>query len=535
MKRIIVLVLILSIPSSGISQQLASNSRLLVNEQLSLKDGISLTSASFAKVPSPMEFEEFLDEYKMTKKFYEMEANVLGFGTYTSKTVVSVGIGATSLLGVPPPIAALGGVVAADAIQMLGDKIESQLFSALNAQFENGLLLYRATHSQREIEMLTGQSTEEVYRAVYGSSKIFSLQNEFELKDQEKEDYQKFVLQVLADKVAKIEWSEFARNKETRDLGLEIADLEMEISKNGKKLKGLTRLYREFVVGTYSHISQVDKNTVEVLKDTRELILRSQNLSADIQQNRDQVEFIQEFFYGKMTSEEQLKALERGWLPSLQGADRSKSIEMLQKRSQIEEIWGNVDKAFSALPLLARTLRLDPETIQGIDKSSMLVRSGISIASSLASQNYFSAAMSFLGLVGGLFGPKHDPDKPARMRHDQIMRAFGTVIENQELIYSGIKSLAEGQKQIFEVQKATFEGLVKVSRQITELHLDMQKRLNGIKAYEVRNIELARSLLLQDVSSCFGFLKKSEGDLGKTLLVSKLKGLDQLTQHFRFY
>lgn len=212
------------------------------------------------------------------------------------------------------------------------------------------------------------------------------------------------------------------------------------------------------------------------------------------------VEFLQDFFFNKMTPEEKINALKLGMVPGIpdskQRQDLIQKISLYQKQQQlVSSIQGYLEGA-SEIVSFAKTLGLNPKLADGLSKGIAIAAGAFNAAASIMSGNYIGAISAVAGVIG-IGGPD-----VAAERHKEIMEALGKIYEKLDVIEQKIDELRKGQQIILENQKKTFDALVSISKQIDKNQEEVRTKLEQIHQDIIYDRGLITNYVRTGYTSC---------------------------------
>lgn len=212
------------------------------------------------------------------------------------------------------------------------------------------------------------------------------------------------------------------------------------------------------------------------------------------------VEFLQDFFFSRMSPDEKINALKLGMagrnLDPQQRQDMIQKISLYQKQQQlVNDIQGYLQGA-TAIVGLARGLGLDPKLAAGLSKGIAIAAGAFNAAASIMSGNYIGAISAVAGLIG-IGGPD-----VAAERHKEIMEALETIYKKIDIVEQKIDTLISRQIIILQNQKKTYDALIAISKQIDQNQNELRLKLEQIHRDIIYNRNLLTNYVKTQYTNC---------------------------------
>lgn len=158
--------------------------------------------------------------------------------------------------------------------------------------------------------------------------------------------------------------------------------------------------------------------------------------------------FIKFFLYGNASGSQQVEALKTGIFDK-------KTAELLLPQAELKAASEDLNQKIRALATIGgfaanilESLDVSPSVVKAIDAGIGVADAVGGVFSGFASGGLFGAALGlFDGLNSLLFGGG------GAKRHEQVMKAFDQVVQNQQEIYKAVAQVAATQNQIIDNQK----------------------------------------------------------------------------------
>ena len=249
--------------------------------------------------------------------------------------------------------------------------------------------------------------------------------------------------------------------------------------------------------------------------------------------------FLSQFLFSRMNTAEQRAAIEGGVIEGIPEKDRLEQLtklDSISKREKLERDLGELLNGAQALIHLGQTFGVKPQVISEAQRIVSLTSSATSVAGALATGNWLEAANE----IGRLFG-MNAPDV-GQSRHREVMNALGALSEGQEALYEGQQVLLshaqasiELEKQILENQGRTLQGLVNLSEQIQEGHLQVLKQIDYLRQDARISQGMMREIGLEKFRGCARFLQSREQVSGYIRFKQAFANSQARRAHFNEY
>ena len=281
--------------------------------------------------------------------------------------------------------------------------------------------------------------------------------------------------------------------------GIKDSQQDQHIKNNSENLVKLTTGFIEFQKETGKQIGVLLENQKEIVTFVDEEISKVRSelyvMNNGLQKVTMINQFMADYLYSKMSTQEQIQALEKG----VYGDPSSKEVqdllqekETLLKKEEFQQDIKTVLNYANSIAIIGERVGLDPkisqEIISGIDKTQKINAAFEAFANS----NYIGAALALTGVFG-----KGGID-PAAERHSQMMK----VLQQMDMKLDKVISL----------QQQTIEMISQVSKQIQESTI-LLSRLSYENKYILLGInETLQGILNKDFNSCIAIKKIIEED-----------------------
>lgn len=173
-------------------------------------------------------------------------------------------------------------------------------------------------------------------------------------------------------------------------------------------------------------------------------------------QNAQDIGFMQELMWGKLSNKEKLAALDHGFMRDMYPQKRENLRKALGKAASAETLMETVDTAINYAGGGAAVLKKLGFPINQIEfnKNIQTAKAGTSVVTNLMIGNYMGALMA----AGGLFGSDNSPDI-GEVRHLQLMAKLDEIIELQKKILDAVNQLSRQVAQSTEQIMDKLAGL----------------------------------------------------------------------------
>ena len=237
-----------------------------------------------------------------------------------------------------------------------------------------------------------------------------------------------------------------------------------------KQVAHLSKTFADFTRDTDEKFVKLNNTMNDVVADLKDVNDRVQLNTTDIARNTEDIAFLQDAMYGKMSRSEQRAFLEAGALDSRlspeEKAHRLDLAKKAEKREELVEDLGNFVDGAGAMMKIASNLGVEvpPEVRDTVNKGTQVASAVLAFSTG----NYLGAVVA----VSGLFGGGGGPDRAA-VRHQQVMAQLANLragIEDlkrgQDEIKGMIAQLDENDRKIMQNQRAPDEAVVDLSEQV---------------------------------------------------------------------
>lgn len=280
------------------------------------------------------------------------------------------------------------------------------------------------------------------------------------------------------------------------NLSSDIEQSKTELFKLGKTLK-------VFAINTQKSLESIAQAQQSITRQIESLTMESQLQGSKLQEMSDDISFIKEFAFSRMTAREQLNAFKREAMKAEMTAEIRSKIALLEDKVAFEEGYKSYYQGAQNLLTIASNLGVNAGTLKGIAEGIEKVdrlKNGIE---NIVQGQYLAGVAS----LSGLFGGRSAEDA----KHKEILQKLNLVLENQKIISDQIA-------QSFELQ---MEALGKLSNQIrlsTEL---LYSKMDKVHSDVLTNRIILNQILSSNLKSC----KVAAENIQKRTLLSSFSNL----------
>lgn len=278
------------------------------------------------------------------------------------------------------------------------------------------------------------------------------------------------------------------------------AALQKDIDENRTQLTKLS--------GTFAIYAKTNQRQMQTIIQTQEEVLTGmRDLRRDVGSLNQQMGFVNDFMFSRMTTKEQLSALNRGMFPELKGKEREaleKRIELVKKRENFEKATTDFFNGANTLIGIASGLGLNKKFVA---KATRAVEVGSKVASAVGSimKGGLGGFLNAGGAIFSLFGGR---PSAAERRHKQIMGKLDNIIESQNKLREGINTIIELQAHVLKGQQRIMEGIIQLSQQLESEFERVRKDIRDLRTDVLDGTELLLALMgLGSSTNCDVFVK----------------------------
>lgn len=282
------------------------------------------------------------------------------------------------------------------------------------------------------------------------------------------------------------------------------------IAQNAQDITKTNQVLVRYQKRTDDRIQNIKDLTSEINSDIQsihESAMKTEAGLTDAHRKLDRIQtdlgFTQEFMFGQMPPEEQLRALNRGFFPEMPMAERAaleKKIQLVKKKQQLSNVMSQTLGSAQDVIDIAKTIGLNGKFIsqlqEGVERGSKIA-SGIN---SLVNQNYLGAMKDF---AGAIFGSGPDIGE---IRHQEVMKSLKELAEGQEMIFNQQKVMIENQIKIYDAISHVSKQIESLAERIQADHAKVISSIDALHQAVLVNRQMILRQLTKDLRRCETFL-----------------------------
>lgn len=429
----------------------------------------------------PEAVEAILSQYEIAKsgKLYPYNPDILQKGVDLAEFAIEVG--SEFVPGGPLKKALIG---AGTKVLVAGSNAAiSQLRAELKAQALGELEANLSRLNEAELDKFRNAHSftpRDYYKAAYGVD-ISTMDVQLSQID---EDARPFVVN------ARLEALETSMTAGLVNLDLKTNRLESQVKDIETNVKGLAAGLSALARETQRSLRDIQKNQQDIEVGIRQLTVATE-------QNTKDIAFVQEFMFGKMTTEEQLSALKGGMFRGMSQKDRAElttKIELVQKRENLVKAFGTALQGADLAINVAAKFGVNPKVLGKISKGVQVGSAALNTFTSIVSGNYLGAATALFSVFGG------GGVDAGQMRHEEVMAALQGIKDD-------LNDLKVGQQEIMRSQQEIYRAVIDLSNLVIETHEKQMLNIDRARNEILFNRGLLVELIQKDVEHCHRFLK----------------------------
>jgi hypothetical protein len=283
-------------------------------------------------------------------------------------------------------------------------------------------------------------------------------------------------------------------------------------------------------ISFYKFADANNKRLDTIIQTQNEIKTQLEDINTRVGKTEKGVEFLQEYFFGRMSPGEQINALKLGMVP---GISESKRNELIQKISLYEKqqklnktIRGYLEGAAEVVSI-ARKFGLDEKIAAKLNAGISIGTNAFKAFTAFQSGNFLGAISAVADIFG--FG---GPDVAAE-RHKEIMDALANIYQKLDIIEQKIDFLIKGQEQILKNQQQTFEALITISKQIDANQKEVREKLEAIHKDIIYDRQLLNNYVITKYTNCYRMIVNDPTSTKPDTLINteinKFPAYDELT------
>jgi hypothetical protein len=277
---------------------------------------------------------------------------------------------------------------------------------------------------------------------------------------------------------------------------------EKAIAHHAQQIGGIARTLNEFRQETQSALGDIREQQTDLNN-------RVMAMAEDVSKTHQDVQFLQKFLFEKMNPSEQLAALRGGMFAGMPKEERARltaKSEILEKRQALVTAVATFGDGAASVARIATRLHVDENVVSAVKNGSEIAKvAQVAVTGFMTGgMGYLAAADAVTGLVFG-----NGPD-PGAQRHAEIVSALNEIKQGIKEIEGMLFQMSKQLDQIMQAQKATYDAIIAVSKQIQDDHREVMLELARIREDLVPIAATVDQILSTDIMACATFQKRLE-------------------------
>jgi archaellum component FlaC len=228
------------------------------------------------------------------------------------------------------------------------------------------------------------------------------------------------------------------------------------------------------VAGTLAGFQKETANALD------EIASDQKQIANDLAETRDDVDFVKEYLFDRMTATEQLEALKARRAPAMTEQEQAafiKKTTLVARREALVNKINDYSNGAAQVAKLAQNLGVDPNIVNVLNKGAEIGNAATAIIAGIAGGplGYVSAANAVFGLMSG------GGDDGSAARHTQIMNMLNKIAGGIEAIQDKLEVMARQLNVIQELQEQTLTAVMDLAARTEKIRLETFEKL-----FEVR-------------------------------------------------
>lgn len=291
-----------------------------------------------------------------------------------------------------------------------------------------------------------------------------------------------------------------------------------EIDRNRSNIVGLARTFANFARETKDRLDKMQETQTQIQSGVEQL-------NQKVGQTQKDIEFLQQFMFGKMTPAEQINALQQGIFPSMPESERQgllNKIALEKKRQEFNQHVSDYLNGAGQVLNIARKFGVAGPFIEKAEQVVNIAANAFNAFTAFSSGN-FLAGVGALANIFGIGGRDI-----AAERHEELKKMLGAVYEQVNLIDRKIDALLKGQETIIKNQQLIFQSIQQLSEQVQSNHRQVMDKLQEIHGDLLYNRALQRAEIEAEYELCRRFIVNNQGKK----IIDTAKGLYPTHEQF---
>lgn len=320
--------------------------------------------------------------------------------------------------------------------------------------------------------------------------------------------------------------------------GEEIENLDLDV----KILWGSSQKLWEMAEETNRKVERIGENITIINKHLNSLNHKVSNNSKDILKNKEDIDYLQSFLFGKMSPSERKEALNNGFfsgMPLEKRKELEEKINLEDRHQQVIDDMKSYINTAGQLLNIANNLGFKGEFASDLGKA---VQAGQYLVEGIAALNtpngWLAATSSFSNILG--IGKSGDA---AGKRQEQLVSMLNQVLRNQQIMNTKLDQILENQGKMLENQVKIYSAIVELSVQTQENYRNLMTAINQLNTDVMINREGINELLNYDYTQCWDILRARTEQTSKQPIENLINlvgavnlfsfnGYEEITQHY---
>lgn len=284
------------------------------------------------------------------------------------------------------------------------------------------------------------------------------------------------------------------------------ANQDVLIARNSASILAVSQTLDTFMIETNNSINELIRANVEIEKSITELQKISRNNSQRIEENAEDIRFLESFAFSQMSPDQQIEMLEKGKIVADETRRNTliKEIEIAKEQKKIQEtISKYISNTTNALKI-ASNLGIKDPLLEDIANAAGYAQAGLSVFTDITMngpQGYFNAAVTMSSLFGGgSSGPSAE-----EQRHEQVMGMLNRLAQGQQEIIQRLDVIDQKIDNLLNLNITIINKIDKLSSTIQNNQRDLMTKLDDIHMSVYLNSRMLQDIADEDLKQCSSF------------------------------
>lgn len=283
-------------------------------------------------------------------------------------------------------------------------------------------------------------------------------------------------------------------------------NLQAQIYIQSAQVRNVVRTLTNLETETGKRLDSLSHSMIKFQNSLQSLNSTMGKIDLKIDSLTDDVSFIKDYAFSKMTPKEQLAALNSKAFAKKFKDNPAELARLKQKIQTLADYQDFSDKAQTFLAGsdlvldLASKFGVSPKVVNKGKKIVALASGAVELGGAIVSGNPMSA-ISAIGKCLGVFG-----GDAAAKRHAQIMNALSKISEGINVTIKLQQATLQGLQTIVQNQELTLKAIMQLHQDMIEIHERTMTKLVTIHQDILINRELVTAVLQKDIHSCAAYL-----------------------------